>query len=252
MSVNTTVLITGAKSGIGKGLLETYALRDNTTVIAGIRDGPDSQAAASLRKITTGGNSKIVVVQYDASSNDAGSVLKDAFQHHGINKLDLVIANAGILKHFGPVLEIGSEELVEHFNINTVAPILLYKSTAPLLEKANNVGKFAIISSNIGSNTMQDSYNMPMLAYGLSKAGVNYAVSRIHREEKDTVVLALQPGWVQTAMGEKAASLVGMSSSDVPVTLEASVSGLVDVLDNATKEEHSGKFWDQTGKQMPW
>jgi hypothetical protein len=54
------------------------------------------------------------------------------------------------------------------------------------------------------------------------------------------------------AMGIHAAELAGMSSADVPVTLEDSVKGVVNVIDNATKEEHSGKLWDQNGDQMPW
>jgi norsolorinic acid ketoreductase len=53
-------------------------------------------------------------------------------------------------------------------------------------------------------------------------------------------------------MGNHAAELAGMSSADVPVTLEDSVKGVVSVIDNATKEEHSGRFWDQNGVQMPW
>jgi hypothetical protein len=45
LTMSTTVLITGFKSGIGKGLLEAYASRPNTTAIAAIRDGPDSPAS---------------------------------------------------------------------------------------------------------------------------------------------------------------------------------------------------------------
>jgi norsolorinic acid ketoreductase len=251
MSSNTTILITGAKSGIGKGLLTALAARPSTTVIAAIRD-PDSSAAETLQNIPLGKGSRVLVAQYDASAENGADTLVANLQHQKIEALDIVIANAGILKHFGPTTEVQAADLQEHFNINTVAPILLYKSTAALLGKSKGKGKFAIISSNIGSNGLADNYNMPMLAYGISKAAVNYAVGRIHREEKDLTVLALQPGWVQTAMGEKAASFVGMDASEVPVKLDDSVAGLLNVIDAATKETHSGKFWDQTGTQMPW
>jgi norsolorinic acid ketoreductase len=253
MTGQTTVLITGAKTGIGKGLLAAYASRPNTTVIAAIRDGLNSTATNALKSLPVGSGSSIIVASYDASSSTAAqSMVQELAKIHGINTLDIVIANAGILKHFGPAKQIKSEELLEHFTINTVAPILLYQSTEPLLNNAKAPGKFIIISSNIGSNSLQDSYNMPMLGYGLSKAGVNYAVSRMHREEARLIVLAAQPGWVRTAMGEKAAGLVGMSPSDVPVTLQESVAGLMALIDKLNKEEHSGRFFDQTGKQMPW
>lgn len=253
MSSNTTVLITGAKSGIGRGLLSAYAARPNTRVIAAIRDGPRSDAAADLLSISTGEGSKVTIAAYDAASPTAANDLVTALQsEHQIDVLDVVVANAGILKHFGPAASIKPEEMQEHFNINTLGPILLYRSTAPLLNRSTVTPKFFFISSNIGSNGLMDSYPMPMLAYGLSKAAVNFAAGRIHREEKSMIVVPVQPGWVQTAMGEKAASLVGMSPSEVPVTLEASVAGLMNVFDSATKEEHSGKFWDQNGNQMPW
>jgi len=253
MSPQTTVLITGCKSGIGKGLLSAYAARPNTTAIAAIRDAPDSPAAQALTSLPTGPGSKILVATYDAASPTAATDLISFLQTtHTIGTLDIVIANAGILKQFGPAATVKSEELLEHFTINTVAPILLYQATTPLLNSSELVPKFFALSSSIGSNTLMDSYPMPMIAYGMSKAAVNFAAGRIHREEKRLVVVPVQPGWVQTAMGEKAAELVGMKATDVPVTLQDSVEGLMGVFDKADKESYSGKFWDQKGEVVPW
>jgi hypothetical protein len=53
-------------------------------------------------------------------------------------------------------------------------------------------------------------------------------------------------------MGKQAATLVGMKESDVPVTLEASVSGLMKRFDEATKEGMSGTFQDVEGATLPW
>ncbi|KEF58748.1 uncharacterized protein A1O9_06674 [Exophiala aquamarina CBS 119918] len=87
-----------------------------------------------------------------------------------------------------------------------------------------------------------------MTAYGMSKAAVSWAASRIRREEDRLVVIAMQPGWVGTAMGNKAAAFAGLSPSDVPVSIQDSVSGLMRFFDMADKETHSGKFWDQGGQ----
>ncbi|KAJ9607444.1 hypothetical protein H2200_008517 [Cladophialophora chaetospira] len=253
MSFTTTVLITGSKSGIGKGLLATYASRPNTLAIAAIRDGPDSEAAKALTSLPVGSGSKIVVAEYDASSRIAAVELVSYITStHKVSSLDIVIANAGILKHFGPAKEASAETISEHFEINTLAPILLYQATRELLNASKQTPKFIFISSSIGSNGLQDHYPLPVLAYGLSKNALNWAASRIHREEDRIVIIAQQPGWVQTAMGNSAAELAGMSPEDVPVTLEDSIKGLISVFDKADKATYSGKFWDQNDAQVPW
>ncbi|KAK4548179.1 hypothetical protein LTR36_010048 [Oleoguttula mirabilis] len=237
MAYDTIVLITGAKTGIGKA----------------IRDGPDSSPAKSLTSLPTGDGSKVIVVKYDASSSTAAIELeKDLRDNTEITHLDIVIANAGILKAFGPAKDVKFEELQEHLLVNTIAPILLYQRTAPLLEQSKQEPRFFIISSTLGSNTLMDDYPLSLIAYGMSKAAVNFAAGRIHREEERIAVIPVQPGWVQTAMGEKAAVFAGMEPKDVPVTLEDSVSGLLSVFDSATKKLHSGRFWDQAGKEVPW
>jgi norsolorinic acid ketoreductase len=201
MSFTTTVLITGSKSGIGKGLLSAYAARPNTLAIAAIRDGPDSEAARALTSLPVGPGSKVVVAKYDASSRTAALELVSFVKSsHNVESLDVVVANAGILKHFGPAKQASAETISEHFEINTLAPILLYQATQELLSASKQTPKFFFISSSIGSNGLQDHYPLTMLAYGMSKSALNWAASRIHREEDRIVVVAMQPGWVQTGM----------------------------------------------------
>jgi norsolorinic acid ketoreductase len=253
MSPQANVLITGCKTGIGKGLLAAYALRPNTTAIAAIRDGPASSSASDIASLPTGPGSKIIVVEYDASSRSAATeMVTNLGKEHLIKDLDVVVANAGILKGFGATKDALPEDIMEHLTINTLAPILLYQACAPLLNESKQEPKFFVISSSLGSNTLMDGFPMPLVAYGMSKAAINFAVGKMHREEKRMVVVPVQPGWVQTAMGERAASIVGMEAKDVPVTLEASVNGLLGVFDAATKGTHSGKFWDQNNDMVPW
>lgn len=135
---------------------------------------------------------------------------------------------------------------------NTLGPIVLYQATTALLNKSKQEPKFIIVSSVLGSNTLIDNFPMPLISYSMSKAAVNYAASKISREESRLVVIPVQPGWVQTAMGEKAAEIVGMSAKDVPVKLEDSVSGLLKLFDAADKATYSGKFWDQNMQEVAW
>ena len=254
MASKTTVLITGTKSGIGRNLLAAYASRKNTLVIAAIRDGPDSVPAKELEAIPTGDGSKIVVVKYDAGSETSADEMVSYLESaHKITSLDIVVANAGILKQWGPVREVKSDEILEHFVIHTLGPIRLYKATAPLLDKSEQTPKFFIISSSLGSNALMDNYApMKMIAYGMAKAAVNFAASRIHREEDKIVVVPVQPGWIATDMGSRAAVWAGMNPNDPPVKMEDAVSGLMTVFDSANKEEYSGKFWNQNNEILAW
>lgn len=253
MSFKTTVLVTGAKAGIGKGLLETYASHPNTLVIAAIRDGPDSAAALGLTSLPVAQGSKIIVAQYDAGAKSGALDLVEYLTAScDIKSFDIVIANAGILTHYGPAKEAAPELIEDHFRINTLGPILLYQATRSLLLASAQTPKFFIISSSIGSNALQDHFPLEVLAYGTSKAAINWATSRIHREEDRLAVVAMQPGWVSTNMGVKAATWAGMSPSDVPVTIEDSVGGLVSFFEKADRATHGGRFWDQDGKPVPW
>lgn len=196
-TMSSTVLITGSKSGIGKALLASYAARPNTIAISAIRDSPDSAVAKELKSLPVGKGSKVIVVKYDAASPSAASEAVSALKsEHSITHLDVVVANAGILKHFGPAIEASPETLLEHLQINTLAPIFLYQATHALLS-ASTTPKFFIISSTLGSIGSMSQLPLPMLAYGMSKAAVNYAAVKFHSEDSKIIVVPVQPGWVQ-------------------------------------------------------
>ncbi|PNP85011.1 hypothetical protein FNYG_01536 [Fusarium nygamai] len=69
---------------------------------------------------------------------------------HGITNLDLVIANAGMSKYFGTAEATPAKEMMDHFKINSVAPLLVFQATWPLLH-ATKAPKFVTISSGAGS-----------------------------------------------------------------------------------------------------
>ncbi|KIX06212.1 uncharacterized protein Z518_04187 [Rhinocladiella mackenziei CBS 650.93] len=92
MSFNTTVLITGSKAGMGRGLLSTSASRPNTLAIAAIRDGPDSAATNSLRSLPVITGSKIVVAKYNTGSKTTAVNLVTYLRStHKITSLDVVV-----------------------------------------------------------------------------------------------------------------------------------------------------------------
>jgi NAD(P)-dependent dehydrogenase (short-subunit alcohol dehydrogenase family) len=63
----------------------------------------------------------------------------------------------------------------------------------------------------------------------------------IDLRERGVAVLLVHPGWVRTDMGGPGARL----------SVEASVDGLQTLLDRA-ELEHSGRFFDVDGSEIPW
>ena len=57
--------------------------------------------------------------------------------------------------------------------------------------------------------------------------------------------------FVQTDMGNSAARLIGMD--EATMKLDDSVLKIVELLDTATRDQHSGKYLDvSTGTEVPW
>jgi len=103
----------------------------------------------------------------------------------------------------------------------------------------------------MGFNGKLEAYApMPMMRYSVSKAAVNFAMRKLRFEFPQIVVSLLQPGWVQTNMGDKAANVVGIKEGP-SVTVERSVTGLAKRIDVAPRET-SGRFWAYNGEEIPW
>ncbi|KAK5087541.1 hypothetical protein LTR70_006966 [Exophiala xenobiotica] len=245
----TVVLITGASRGIGKGLLSTYLLRSNHTVVAGVRD-LSSPASRGLQHLPHGRESQIILVKLDsASETDAKVAVETLVSEYHITKLNIVIANAGVSKYFGKAMVTPAQEMTDHLVINTIAPLLLFQATAPLL-KASSTPKFVVLSSGAGSLSQVEKLPVENTAYGASKAAVNFVARRIHYENPDLIAFPINPGWLQTDLGNHAARGAGMATA--PVAIQDGVAGLIEQIDKATRQETSGKFMAYNGEQIPW
>jgi norsolorinic acid ketoreductase len=151
-----------------------------------------------LTDLAHGSDSKSILVKLDSSNpDDALAAIKSLKSEHGIDKLDVVIANAGISKYFGKATVTPAEEMYDHFTVNSVAPLLLFQATWPLLQLSSHP-KFLGISSGAGSLTMVDQLKVENTAYGASKAALNFVTRRIHAENPGLTAFVINPGWLQT------------------------------------------------------
>jgi len=95
-----------------------------------------------------------------------------------------------------------------------------------------------------------EKYAIPTTLYGASKAAVNFLVKKIHLEHEKLIAFPIHPGWVQTDLGNEGAQFAGLK--EAPVQLEDSIRGIVDKIDNATREKTSGTFQVFDGSKSAW
>ncbi|KAL2065557.1 hypothetical protein VTL71DRAFT_3227 [Oculimacula yallundae] len=243
---NTTVLITGANRGIGKGLLEIYLARPSHTVIAAVRD---LSTATPLESLPKGKDSALIIVKIDsASETDPAAAIEILKTQHSISALDIVIANAGIAKAAPcPVSSIPVAEIHDHLQVNGIGPIVLFQAVFPLLGKG---AKFIYTSSAMATISAMELRPFPLSAYGASKAFGNYFTRKIHFENENLIAFSVDPGFVQTDMGNRGAKAAGLEKAYTPTNECAE--GFVKQIDEATREKTSGHFAGWNGEDFPW
>ncbi|WVW78554.1 hypothetical protein I302_100510 [Kwoniella bestiolae CBS 10118] len=164
----------------------------------------------------------VLVVKIDAAQDeDAFKAVAVLTKEYGIDHLDVVIANAAMGEDGSPARTLPSSVLLEHLHVNALDP------------------KFVVLSSTRG-RLGKPWHKEGMMTYGTSKAALNYIARAIHLEEPRIVSFPIDPRFVYTDMGQRAAGLLGRAP---PQTVEYTAPKLVELVEKATKEETSGNWW---------
>ena len=79
---------------------------------------------------------------------------------------------------------------------------------------------------------------------------VNWYGVRINAEDEWLNTFVLDPGFVQTDLGNEGARAFGMEQA--PTTVDESVGGMYQVLTTATKNKYGGKVVLYTGEVQTW
>ncbi|KAL4864027.1 hypothetical protein BDV12DRAFT_206050 [Aspergillus spectabilis] len=255
MSNNTIYVVTGANRGLGLGLVKSLLGRRSTTIIASVRNNESDEALKSeITTVTAGPNSILHIIHLDFSTAIAPSKILEAVTTKvtDITHIDVLIANAGFAAPMSPVLTTTPEDLRQSFEVNTIAPLLVFQAFWPLLQKSPTAApKVIMINSSVGSISAQEP--IPGGAYGPSRAAGNWLTRAIHlqHEADGFIAVALHPGWVQTRAGDFVAKEWGYAPGP-PETVEGSVKGILEVVDGATREKVGGKFVTYTGQELAW
>jgi NAD(P)-dependent dehydrogenase (short-subunit alcohol dehydrogenase family) len=228
----TTVVVTGAARGLGLCLAEAY-LKQGATVFG--LDRIDQTADLSG---TYGGRFHALGCDI-ADEDQVRRAAEEVTRAAGV--VDLLINNAAVhLEPFTDANEFDADIARRTFDVNAVGPLLVTKHFLSLV-LAGSGKKIVNISSEAGS--ISQNWRSREYAYCMSKAALNMQSVILQQRVKDdgVKVLAIQPGWIRTAMG----------GADAELDPSESARGIVDVI--ARNSDVDGPmYFDYTGKVWEW
>ena len=121
------------------------------TVIAANRD-PSNAGSKALADLPKGTDSSLIVAKYEAATEQGAFNLVNELQtRHGIDHLDLVIANAGFAKLHPLVKDVKRADILDHIETNALGSVMLYQATRELLHKSSKRPLFAFMGSGAGA-----------------------------------------------------------------------------------------------------
>ena len=206
-----TVLVIGASRGIGLELVRQYRAAGER-VIATARD---DAGLALLRDL--GAQALRVDVANPASVSGL------SWQLDG-EKLDVALYVAGVMDRAGATTPPTQQAFDHVMHTNVLGLMQVIPQVMPMVEEAGGVlGALSSRMSQMGGVPASNAW-----LYRVSKAALNMAVAAARFDYPRARLVALDPGWVQTAMGGESA----------PVTLHDSVAGLRAVLASLSSEDN--------------
>jgi NAD(P)-dependent dehydrogenase (short-subunit alcohol dehydrogenase family) len=233
---NEVVLITGANRGIGFELAKQYLIA-GCKVVATCRD---KSGAAELSSLTSQFSKTLQIESLDIASHEQIEALANKLSKENI-KIDLIVNNAGYLDRENiSVKAINYVDAEMSLKVNSLGPLYLTHCFLSLMNK-NSLSKIAIISSDMGSLSLQQ--NVAWYGYRMSKAAVNMLTVNLSNElvDDNIAVVAVHPGWVKTDMGGPTANY----------DVKESAVGIMKVITNLSIN-NSGGFYDFNGEELPF
>lgn len=228
-------LVTGASRGIGRAVAKVLAREGAHVILAARREGSLEDVDDEIRSL--GGSATLVKLDL-AAGDKVDAIGPTIYERWG--KLDMLVANAGILGPLSPLNHISEDAWSSVLAINLTANWRLIRTLDPLLRHAD-AGRAVFVSS--GAAAAKNAYWGP---YAVSKAGLEALVKTYAHELANTSVRAnlINPGPVRTEMRQQA--FPGEDPMTLP-TPEDIAEQFLDVLDPACMD--NGQVFSLDGRQ---
>ena len=245
----TTVVITGASSGIGRSAALELGRRGARVAVVGRDPGRTRDVAASID------DAEAFVADF-ASLSEVRRVADELLDRYG--RIDALANNAGGLFSRRTRTVDGHEST---FQVNHLAPFLLTELLLPRLRETAAAGNpVTVVSTGSVANRWGrlrlddlDSRRRPWLggwqAYGSAKTAVLLTTRELARRTRDTGITAysFHPGFVTTSFGASSWMLrVGnaLGNGGLGITPQAGAVPLVELVSNGASSAPSGTYFD--------
>jgi NAD(P)-dependent dehydrogenase (short-subunit alcohol dehydrogenase family) len=236
------ILITGASRGIGLEMVKQYAAMASTKLL--FATCRNESKAPELKQVAANSAGRVKILELEVRDYDKyESIVAEVTKEVGSDGLNLLINNAGI--HIkADFHDAKRDDMMEVYEVNVVAPLLLTRALTPLLQASSRAGHktfVANISSKVGS--IADNTSGQMYAYRTSKAAFNQVSKSLSIQlAADNIIVApIHPGWVQTDMG----------GPNAPIDTKTSVENMVRTFENI-KPEQAGLLLNYDGTVIPY
>ena len=184
-----TVILSGASSGIGKGIAERL-IKDHCCKVIGI--ARNEQRLQNFRAELGNKADNFTYYTFDVSQEDKWLELADTLKKENIQP-DILINNAGVLPKFDKFVNYTIDEIRKAMEINFFSCIYSMQALMPLILKSDvaavvNVASSAALCSLAGTSV-----------YSASKAALKGFTEAMREEHRDNCYVALVcPGFTKT------------------------------------------------------
>jgi NAD(P)-dependent dehydrogenase (short-subunit alcohol dehydrogenase family) len=233
--------ITGAGSGIGRGIAQRLAADGADVCVTDLDQAGAEQTAELVRKE---GRRSLVLKINAASEPQLDAATRRCVQELG--RLDFAVANAGIARA-GSLLELSRKDWQDQLDVNLTGVFLTAQAAARRMTEAGRGGRIVCISSLAALSTGAMSWG-----YSATKAGVAIMVRGWAQElgPHGITVNAIGPGVIDTPL---ARGLAGEEGGPIRVALEkrtpvgragrpSDIAGLVSFLCGPDAEFMTGSY----------
>ncbi|WP_158735877.1 SDR family NAD(P)-dependent oxidoreductase [Alteribacillus sp. YIM 98480] len=189
-----TALITGAASGIGRGIAEAFAKEGSSLMLNYF--GKEKEAVELQKDLTSTYDIDVQIIEADVSNEEQVKHMVDTAVHH-FNKIDVLVNSAGILtqKLFK---DMDTKTWDQMLQVNLRGPFLCSRYVIPYMID-QQFGRIINISSQLGQIG-----GVELTHYSAAKAGVIGFTKSLAREvgRDGITVNCIAPGPIETELIE--------------------------------------------------
>ncbi|KAN0111895.1 hypothetical protein V8E52_008101 [Russula decolorans] len=242
------VLVTGASRGVGRETALQYARADaSVAIVARSREALDETRDLIVAAVP--GADVLVLTADVCDVEGVRSAVQDVLQHFG--KLDILIANAGAITSFTPLLNKKDPNAWWNtFEVNIRGVFNFVSAAIPALEKTQG---YIIAMSSIGAQL-----RFPGASDGcITKHAVNRLVEFVVLEHPSIRAFALAPGQIPTRLAAETGALGDNEDGgvDAPDSVPLPAATML-YLTSGRADWLSGRFcssnWDMAELERDW